>query len=505
VGTVGDAVPDSSPPLAIDRVLAGRYRLVQPIARGGMAEVWEGHDEVLARAVAVKVLHPHLATDAGFSERFRREAIAAARLAHPNIVNTFDAGTDGDIAFIVMELVRGRTLRDAIEQDGALSPAATVRIGIDVADALDCSHRNGLVHRDVKPGNILLADSPDGAGTRVKVTDFGIAKLEAEAGGGDLTQTGAVIGTAKYLSPEQVEGRTPDARSDVYALGVVLYEMLCGRPPYKAETELATALQHVQGEAVPLRRIVTGIPKPLNDVVMQALAKDPAERFASAADLRNALAAIDLDGDDAEPLVVRDPTPPGGVTALPRRARRAVAPLVVIVVVGAAAAVLVAALLRDSGGDSPGTGRQAAPSQPVRIASVRAFDPGGDGHENDDLAPNAIDGDQRTSWRSDRYDGPNFGRLKTGLGLVFTVESARKLADLKVFSPVEGWSASVYVADVAGRALSDWGAAVDIKADITGDATFDLHGRSGGAVLLWITDPGPENKAEIADVSLVGS
>lgn len=485
-----------------------------------MAEVWEAHDDVLARAVAVKVLHAHLAKDPGFAERFRREAIAAARLAHPNIVNTFDAGTDGDTAFIVMELVTGRTLRESLEAaDEGLSPAIATRIAIDVADALDCAHRNGLVHRDIKPANILLAETPGPPGPRqgdrsshlrVKVADFGIAKLEAEAGGADLTQTGAVIGTAKYLSPEQVEGHSPDARSDVYAVGVVLYEMLCGRPPFVAETELATALQHVRGEPAPPRRVVAGIPKPLEAVVLRAMARDPAERYQSAVELRDALAAVDVADDDAEPLFTRDPTPPGGIVPLPRRAARSWAPLVVLGVVALAAVVLAATLLGSGGGGGgAGPGQSdtpAAATRPVRIASARSFDPkGSDGVENDELAHNAIDGDESTDWHTDHYTGPDFGRLKDGVGLVFTLSAPTKLAELKVFSPIDGWAAEVYVADAAGSALDDWGTPVDQKTDIAGDTTFDLSGRTARAVLLWITDPGPTFRGEITDVSLVGS
>ncbi len=190
-----------------------------------MAEVWEAVDEVLTRPVAVKILLPHLAADKAFVARFRREAISAARLSDPHIVSIYDTCSEGDVEAIVMELVRGATLRQLLDDQGHLHPNRAVEIAVQVADALEHAHRNGLVHRDVKPGNILLSD--DG---RVLVADFGIAK--AAEGGADLTEVGQVVGTAKYLSPEQVEGTPLDARSDVYAVGVVLYEMLCGRPPF---------------------------------------------------------------------------------------------------------------------------------------------------------------------------------------------------------------------------------------------------------------------------------
>ena len=284
-----------------------------------MAEVWEGHDDVLARPVAVKILHAHLAGDDGFVERFRREAVAAARLAHPDIVATFDAGTDGTVAYIVMELVRGRTLRQAIEADGAFPAQKVVRIGAKVAEALDHAHRGGIIHRDVKPANILLADDD----STVKVADFGIAKLHD---GNDLTQTGAVIGTAKYLSPEQVDGRSPDARSDVYALGVVCYEMLCGRPPFAADTELATALAHVRADVPPPHLHHEGIPGSLEAVVLKAMARDPERRYQTAADLRIALATADL---EAGPVTEAGPdhTPPAGVVPI-RRAKRRLTPAI---------------------------------------------------------------------------------------------------------------------------------------------------------------------------------
>ena len=277
-------------PPVVGRVLAGRYRLVGPIARGGMAEVWEGYDEVLSRPVAVKVLQAHLAADGTFLERFRREAVTAARLAHPGIVATFDTGLDEGTAFIVMELVRGRNLRQWLDSYGRLEPWQAVAVGRQVADALAYAHQAGLVHRDIKPANILLIDDEWG-GLRVKVTDFGIAKAGMESGA-DLTRTGMVLGTPKYLSPEQIRGADPDARADLYSLGVVLYETLVGVPPYVGETDMATALAHL-GDRVPKPSAsVRGIPGGLDRVVHDLLAKSPDRRVPSAMELRRRLDAL---------------------------------------------------------------------------------------------------------------------------------------------------------------------------------------------------------------------
>ncbi len=270
-------------------MLGGRYRLIVPIAKGGMAEVWEGRDEVLSRPVAVKVLQPHLATDSTFVERFRREAVAAARLTHPGVVATYDTGTDAGTAWIVMELVRGQTLRQLLNERGRMSPSLAVDVAGQIADALAHAHRSGLVHRDIKPANILLVDE-EGA-IRAKVTDFGIAKA-TEGLGLDLTKTGMVLGTPKYLSPEQIEGHEPDARADLYSLGVVLFEMLAGQPPFEGPTEMATAIAHVRQDAPRVSSIRPDIPSGLDDLVAALLTKDPAQRVPSAVALRSALARL---------------------------------------------------------------------------------------------------------------------------------------------------------------------------------------------------------------------
>ena len=493
----------------IDRVLVGRYRATRLIARGGMAEVWEGYDDVLARPVAVKILHPHLAVDEAFVARFRLEAQAAARLGHPGIVATYDTGTDGDLAFIVMELVRGHTLRHAVDEAGTLPPSVAVPIAAEVADALDHAHREGLIHRDVKPANILLAEQEGGTTApllRVKVADFGIAKLQpsANATAAGLTQPGAVVGTARYLSPEQVKGLPPDARSDVYGLGVVLYEMLCGKPPFVAETELATALLHVRQPPPALQCDGTVIPPPLEAVVMRALAKDPDDRYPSAAAFRAALLGVDLEPDDAVPQVVRDPTPRSGVPVAARPPSRRPGPLLVVAALIVAALLLVAVLAtRDGGsGSSGGPGSGEANGAPVAVSGVHTFDPAGDGEENEPRARLAIDANPATKWSSDRYNTRAFGGLKPGVGLILDLGRATELGDLRVTSATSGWAASVYVADRPAGGLEGWGKPVASKSDIAGDAVFALGGRRGAAVLLWVTDPGTANRVEVAEVTL---
>lgn len=270
-------------------LLAGRYRLDRRLEQGGMAQVWVGTDMLLSRQVAVKLLKPELAADPIVAERFRREAIAVAQLSHPNIVTVYDAVEDEiegtHRQAVVMQLIAGKSLRKLLDEQSKLSPDLTMHIGSYVANALDSAHRAGLVHRDVKPGNILI--TADG---RVLLTDFGIAKGVGDTD--DLTNENIMMGTAKYLSPEQVRGRKLDGRADLYSLGLVLYECLAGRVPFIGETDAETALARLNRDPTDISRLRPTLPPGLADLIHRLLARKPDDRFKSGGEVRAAIGTI---------------------------------------------------------------------------------------------------------------------------------------------------------------------------------------------------------------------
>src|SRR3954468_243957 len=303
------------------RLLGGRYELGEILGYGGMAEVHLGRDVRLGRDVAIKLLRSDLARDPSFQGRFRREAQSAASLNHPSIVAVYDTGEDreGGVStpYIVMEYVEGRTLREVLETEGRLLPQRALELTAQVCAALDQAHRAGIVHRDVKPGNVMLTPGGD-----VKVMDFGIARAVTGTGA-TMTQTAAVIGTAHYLSPEQARGEHVDARSDVYSTGCLLYELLTGGPPFSGDSAVAVAYQHVREDPVPPSRLESDVSSSVDAIVLKAMAKNPANRYQTAADMRadieRALAGRPV---EATPVLTEDSAllmPPPATTVLLRQ------------------------------------------------------------------------------------------------------------------------------------------------------------------------------------------
>jgi eukaryotic-like serine/threonine-protein kinase len=522
-------VPEVAAP---GRVLGGRYRLDKELARGGMASVWIAEDPLLSRRVAVKLLLPQLAVDDALRTRFRNEAIAAAKLTHPGIVATYDTGDDDGLAYIVMELVEGKTLRRVIDQRGRLSVGDAVDITSQVADALEHAHRQGLVHRDIKPANVLL--QADG---RVKVTDFGIAKA---AGGDDLTRTGTVIGTARYLAPEQVNGSPVDSRADVYALGLLLYEMLAGKAPFAAETDMATAVARLTNAPAPMSAARPEISRALEDIVARSLARDPEYRYQSADEFKEALRAGE-EGDPTGPLAAataplrsapRAPASPAPAPAgapptavAPRPAPPSPAPrrpappargsrrwpwlllILALLAVGGIAAYAVSTLTGDesSSGDNGGGGAPPANASALPIVEARDFDPPpGGGSEHSDEAQLAIDDDPGSAWQTEEYSNRNFGNAKPGVGIWVKLDAPHDITKVSVTALQSGWSGEIYVADQPGSTLDAWGPARASGENLGTTHPFDLNGARGEYVLVWCTQLPASHKLEIGDIKVEG-
>lgn len=426
----------------VGELLAGRYELEELRGSGGMSRVYRARDRQLGRLVAIKILHERYADDPEYVERFRREARAVARLSHPNIVMVIDRGEADGSRYIVFEHVDGEDLKELVARIGPLPVRLVLDLGIDVARALAYAHASGVVHRDVKPQNVLVGDGV------AKVTDFGIARADdVEPASGD-TAAGTVLGTADYLSPEQARGERATERSDVYSLGVLLYELLTGHVRYPGGTAVAAAARHLTD---PVPDVLAGRPDTplrLAGAVERAMAKDPAWRFVSMdaflAELiacRNELPAPDA----AQTMILTDAPPlPGPSRRLPP-VRRSRVPFVALVVVLLLVAAAGAAYLvythghRSSAGGVPPPGTAA-----VRLDAATSYDPPpGDGHERNDLVRLATDGSTATSWQTENYTTAQFGNLKQGVGLVVDARRASRLGSLTVSSPTAGFSAEI--------------------------------------------------------------
>lgn len=545
-----------------EALIGGRYRLDRSIAAGGMAEVWLATDIQLGRQVAVKYLKDHIADDETVVERFRREAQALAKLHHENIVPIYDIVEEGHRTFVVMKFVDGKSLREVLDEarrkdpehrPARLGAALTVHIGRSIALALQHAHDQGIVHRDIKPGNILIS-----SGGKVLLTDFGIAKAmhggETET---DLTNQNIMMGTAKYLSPEQVRGRPLDGRADIYSLGLVLYECLAGNVPFKGQNDQAIALQRLQRDPTPLAPLCPGVPILLTDVVHKMLRRKPESRYANGREVSSALQAAlagdpnaptpDLGGNSRTPVgmdplitggipippTARDltPEPPTIATrpratrdnsgdiereqtprtnrrpehALPRsqqtnrsRGMLAVGLLVIAVLV---TSWLLWSGLRSSPGVSPApTDVAAAPvdTSPVTVVGLRSYDPNGDDStENEAMVTALSDGNPATSWATLCYQNEYFGS-KRGVGIVMQL-SRPATGQVKTDVRTSPWRIEVFGAQALPESLEGWGEPLKVNNGTnSGPATFDVT-TPASHVLVLFTQIGPSSQCSNAN------
>jgi eukaryotic-like serine/threonine-protein kinase len=491
------ARPAPRPGPATSDLLGGRYLLEEHVATGGMAAVWRAHDEVLARTVAVKVLHDDLCRQDDIRERFRREAVAAAKLVHPGIVSLFDTGVDDERVYLVIEYVEGRTLAEVLE-DGPLEPGEVARIGSRVAAALAHAHDRGIVHRDVKPANVLLAQ--DGT---VKVTDFGIAKAAEDA---TLTAPGRVMGTAAYVAQEQLRGKPVDARADLYALGLVLYEAVTGQRAFRGADPVAVAEARLGAGSLHPRQLRADVPRALDEVIADLTAPDPVERPATAT-LAAALLR-DLETPTAPPPVPEDPDDEDDDDHPVRGELRWLLPVGgLLVLAGALVGVGIFGGIPDGGPiaslfaeEVTPTPRPVAPPQAgaaepttpalvsVPLVDLTAFDPQGDGDERGAALPELVDGAPGTEWATERYSTPAFGNLKDGVGFHVDLGGTRRLAEVVLDVPVGGFDLELRVAARPEADPDAWETVAEVDDIATGRSTVELDDRPEGRhLLVWIT------------------
>ena len=489
----------SRPPQPGD-LIADRYELEELVGTGGMSSVFRARDSQLDRRVAIKILHEHYAEDPEYLARFRSEARAVARLSHPNIVTVIDRGDDGGRQYIVFEYVEGENLKELVRRTGRLPVRRALALGLAVADGLSFAHDHGLVHRDVKPQNVLLSREGE-----VKVTDFGIARsLHMEHG---VTQTGTVLGTGEYLAPEQASGKPVSAATEVYSLGVVLWELLAGDVPFVGENFVAVALRHVNEPPPSLRERRPDVSPRLGAAVDRALAKDPARRFPSMAGFAKELRACLAEAEGAAPAPPEDATlvtrpAPARARARPRPRqprrprRRPLAYALLALVVAFAAVVLLGGSSHHGGGSGGGPSGSAVQLQGYGDYYSDPSHP--DLHAN--TAGLATDSSSASSWTTQTYGDQAFGGLLSGLGLVLDAHRSVKLTQLTVSTPTPVFRARV----LAGDSPSGGFASDSSTQTVDGTTTFTLDGKTARYYVVWITSlPSTAEgyKAEISDVT----
>jgi eukaryotic-like serine/threonine-protein kinase len=475
----------------VGELIAGRYELEELVGSGGMSSVYRAHDRLLERTVALKILHEQFTRDDAYVERFRREARAVAQLAHPNIVTVIDRGEQDGRQFIVFEYVHGMNLKELMTQEGPLSPREAIELALQVARGLSFAHESGLVHRDVKPQNVLL--DADG---RAKVTDFGIAHAVDVDG---MTITGTIMGTSNYIAPEQARGQPVDEQTDVYSLGCVLYELLAGHVPFDGDNFVAVAMRHVNDPVPSVRDVRPDVPPHLDWAIQRAMAKDHDERFESMADFAAELEAChaELDGNEGATMVVpAQPRPRArGKSRRPARAPRrwSIWPLVLLGVgLAAVAGGLSGAILLQGNGNSGTGAAPPRPTGPVQFKSAAAYDPFGDGQEHDEAAQDAIDGNDATPWMTEHYRS----FTKQGVGLVVGANRAVSPKTMTIVTDTPGFTAEIKAGDAATGPFHT----VSNSRTITSTtATFSLNG-GGRYFLVWITNLGDNDQVRIDEV-----
>ena len=494
----------------IGTVLSGRYRLEAKLGSGGMSTVYLAKDETLDRPVAVKVMHREMSEQEDQLERFRQEARAVAKISHPNVVSVIDAGEDGGYPYIVFEYVEGETLKQRISRVGALDVQEAIAYAIEIARGLGIAHGRNLVHRDIKPQNVLIDDEG-----RAKLTDFGISRQLEQDG---MTATGRVLGTTDYVAPEQAMGQGVDPRSDVYSLGVVLYEMLVGQVPFHADSQVGVAMKHVNEELPDVQRRRPEVSAAVALVVERATAKRPEERYQSVGEMIDDLeTALEVEAARAgsttgEATSVLEALPPAKrkLSAPPRWSWVVIALLVLV----GGGTLLATKLISD--GSIGGGGANAGKGGRVQLSSATAYDPQGDGQENDEEAPNAIDGNPTgTVWESEHYDSETFAGTKTGpdpgVGIYVTANSPARPTKMIVRSPTPGYDAEVFAAPSGPpEELRGWGEPVGEAIGAAGVQEIALHlDKPSHYFLLWFNklpearDQEGRYQVEISNIELL--
>jgi hypothetical protein len=512
---------------ALGTLIAGRYRLDAQIGRGGMSTVYRAFDTVLERPVAIKLMHREIAADSDQLERFRREARSVAQLNHPHVVTVIDAGEEpstdagnpGDGSpYIVLEYVDGETLKDVIRREGPLGIPQAIAYAIEIARALGAAHERQIVHRDVKPHNVLI-----GAEGGAKITDFGIARTLTEEG---LTMAGRVLGTTDYVSPEQALGHPVTGQSDVYSLGVVLFEMLTGGVPFSGESPVAVAMKHVREDPPDVQLLRPEVSAATASVLDRAMAKDVDQRYPDAesmeSDLEDVLAIETSRSGQAtgEVTTVLRTLPGGALRRLPWRMRhraRWVATLALLGVIVAIALLVALGRTHKGTGVASGVGSRAG-LVPVQLSETAAhgYNPFGTGPENRDQVDNVVDSDPNTTWSTEQYYEGNLKKTG-GVGLGIYLDAAPGVVGkaIAIQTPTPGFAVQVYVGDHIDLELPygnptplgkrGWQGPVGSSASVRSGEHIQLTVAGGRHryYLIWMyTLPPGKQSASIADVTL---